>query len=129
MVRATRTTIDLLSNYFDAMEAKDLDRLGSFYADDITQTFANAATLVGRQALLNRMEDLLARVRSLAHRVTNVWEEEEGRVAIFEVVSVWHLHDGSTVEINACSIFTVANGKFTDQRIYVDNAPVDHALH
>jgi ketosteroid isomerase-like protein len=87
---------------------------------------------LGRQALLNRMGDLLGRVRSLAHQVTNVWEEEEeeeGRVTIFEVVSVWHLHDGSTVEINGCSIFTVANGKFTDQRIYVDNAPVDHALH
>jgi hypothetical protein len=32
------------------------------------------------------------------------------------------------VEIKACSIFTLADGKFVDQRIYVDNAPVDPFL-
>jgi hypothetical protein len=32
------------------------------------------------------------------------------------------------VKINACSIFTALDGKFTDQRIYVDNAPVDPYL-
>jgi hypothetical protein len=32
------------------------------------------------------------------------------------------------VKINACSIFTIADGKFIDQRIYVDNAPIDPHL-
>ena len=35
---------------------------------------------------------------------------------------------GPLVKINACSIFTVVDGKFTDQRIYVDNGPVDRFL-
>ena len=49
-------------------------------------------------------------------------------MVIFEVTSIWHLHDDTEVKINACSIFTLADGKFTDQRIYVDNAPVDKFL-
>ena len=35
MPQADQATIDLLTDYFDAMEAKDFDRLGSYYADNI----------------------------------------------------------------------------------------------
>ena len=77
--------------------------------------------------MLARMRDLLGKVTSLAHPLLNVWQEDDG-VTIFEVTSVWHFHDDTEVKINACSIFTIADGKFTDQRIYVDNAPVDRFL-
>ena len=127
MSQAAQATIDLLTDYFDAMEAKDFDRLGAYYADDITQTFANAPTITGRDTMLARMVDLLGKVKSLAHPLINVWQEDHG-VTIFEVTSVWHLHDDTVININACSIFTIADGKFTDQRIYVDNAPVDRFL-
>ena len=103
------------------MEVKDIDRLGAYYADDITQTFANAPTITGRDTMLARMIDLLGKVKSLAHPLINVWQEDDG-VVIFEVTSVWHFHDDTDVKINASSIFTVVDGKFTDQRIYVDNA-------
>ena len=52
MPRADQATIDLLTDYFQAMEAKDFDRLGAYYADDITQTFANAPTITGRDTML-----------------------------------------------------------------------------
>ena len=124
MPRADQATLDLLTDYFQAMEVKDLDRLGAYYAEDITQTFANAPTITGRATVLARMADLLGQVTSLAHPLTNVWQEDGG-VVIFEVTSVWRFHDDTEVSVNACSIFTIADGTFTDQRIYVDNAPVD----
>ena len=127
MPQADQATTDLLTDYFQAMEVKDFDRLGAYYADDITQTFANAPTITGRDTLLAGMVDLLGTVTSLAHPLINVWQEDDG-VAIFEVTSVWHFHDDTVININACSIFTIADGKFTDQRIYVDNAPVDSYL-
>lgn len=127
MRRSNQTTVDLLKDYFDAMEAKDLARLAAYYDDNITQTFANAPTITGRDAILERMASLLAKVKSLAHPLINVWQEDDG-VIILEVTSVWHLHDDTVTEIDACSIFTVRDGKFTDQRIYVDNAPIDSAI-
>ena len=127
MPRADQATIDLLSDYFAAMEAKDFDRLGAYYADDITQTFANAPTITGRDAMLARMIDLLGKVKSLPHPLINVWQEDHG-VVIFEVTSVWHFDDDTEVKVNACSIFTMVDRRFTDQRIYVDNAPVDRYL-
>src|SRR5215213_9598988 len=124
MSQADQATIDLLTHYFEAMEAKDFDRLGSYYTDNITLTFANAPTITGRDAMLERMRALLGKVKSLAHPLINVWQEDGG-VVIFEVTSIWRLHDHTEIKINACSIFTVVDSKFTDQRIYIDNAPVD----
>ena len=127
MPRADQATINLLTDYFQAMEAKDFDRLGDYYAENITQTFANAPTIIGRDTMLAQMRGLLAQVASLAHPLINVWQEDDG-VLIFEVTSVWRFRDDTEVKINACSIFTIVDGKFTDQRIYVDNAPVDPLL-
>ena len=110
------------------MQAKDLARLRSYYADNITQTFANARTITGRDAMLEQMTTLLGAVKSLAHPLINVWQEDGG-VVIFEVTSIWRLHDDTEIKINACSIFTLIDGKFSDQRIYVDNAPVDPYLN
>ena len=73
------------------------------------------------------MVELIGKVKSLAHPLINVWQEEGG-VVIVEVASIWHFHDDTVIEIKACSIFTLADGKFVDQRIYVDNAPVDPFL-
>jgi ketosteroid isomerase-like protein len=127
MARAAQATIDLLNDYFAAMETKDVARLGDFYADDITLKFANAPLVTGREAMLARMVDLLGRVRSLAHVPVNVWEEDGG-VLLPEVDSIWTLLDGTVTTIRACSVFTLADGRFVDQRIYVDNAPVEPAL-
>ena len=80
MPRADQATIDLLTDYFQAMEVKDFDRLGAYYADDITQTFANAPTITGRDTMLANMVDLLGKVTSLAHPLINVWQEEDGVV-------------------------------------------------
>ena len=116
MSRADQATIDLLTDYFQAMEVKDVDRLGACYADDITETFANAPTIIGRDTLLAQMTGLLGKVTSLAHPLINVWQEDEG-VVIFEVTTVWRFPDDTEASNNACSIFTIVDGKFTDQRI------------
>jgi hypothetical protein len=57
----------------------------------------------------------------------DLWQEDGG-TAILEVTSICRLHDDSEVRINACSTFTIDDGTFTDQRIHVDNAPVDPFL-
>jgi len=77
--------------------------------------------------VLEQMTTLLGKVRSLSHPLINIWQEDSG-VVIFEAVSVWRFPDDSEVKINACSIFTLLDGQFTDQRIYVDNAPVEPFL-
>jgi ketosteroid isomerase-like protein len=78
MPHADQATVDLLTDYFAAMQAKDSEHIGSYYADDITLTFANAPTVTGRDAVLAQMTTLLAKVESLAHPLINVWQEDDG---------------------------------------------------
>ncbi len=127
MPRAPQAVIDLLNDYFGAMEAKDYERLRSYYADDITLTFANAPTVTGSEAVLALMVDLTGRLRSLKHTPIRVWQEDGG-VVILEVLCTYHLNDDSVIEITACSIFTIADDRFADMRLYVDHTPVDAAL-
>lgn len=47
---------------------------------------------------------------------------------MFEVDSAWRFLDGVELTIRACSIFTISDGKFTDQRTYVDNSPINSYL-
>jgi ketosteroid isomerase-like protein len=127
MSRADQSTVDFLTEYFAVMEKKDNERLGDYYADDITLTFANAPTVTGKDVVLAQMAEIGGKVESLAHPLVNVWQEEDG-VVVFEVDSAWRFLDGVEVTIRACSIFTIADGKFTDQRIYVDNSPINFYL-
>ena len=124
---ASQATLDLLTEYYAAMETNDPLRYGAYYAEDMTLTFGNSPTITGRQNVIAAFAEVLGKVRSLHHDLVNVWEQGDG-VILYESVGVWNLLDGSRISINACTVLTVADGKFTDQRIYVDNAPVEIAL-
>jgi ketosteroid isomerase-like protein len=126
-VRASQATIDLLNEYYAAMESNDPQRYGAYYADDMTLTFGNSPTIKGRENVLAAFAEVLDRVRSLHHDLVNVWEVDGG-VVVYESVGEWNLHDGTKVSINAGTVVTLVDGKFVDQRIYVDNTPVAAAL-
>ena len=126
-MRASQRTIDMLNEYYAAIEANDPDRFGMFYADDMTLTFANAPQTSGRTAAVTAFSGILDLVQSLHHDLVNVWEVDTG-VVVYESVGEWNLHDGTKVSIGAGTVVTLVDGKFVDQRIYVDNAPVAAAL-
>ena len=127
-MHASESKIKFLTEYYDAMEAKDTERCcTSYYSNDMTVTFANAPKLEGAEAFIGTLSGLLEKIQSIHHDVIAAWEEEDG-VLIFESLGTWTLPDGTSLSIPACSVCRVADGKFTDQQIYVDNAPLFAAL-
>lgn len=126
-MRASTETVKLLTDYYAAMEANTPNEFSSYYAEDMTLTFGNSPEIKGRDDVTAAFSAKLNQVASLGHDLVNVWEEEGG-VVFFESVGRWTLHGGEVLEIKAASKITILDGKFVDQRIYVDNAPVDQAL-
>jgi ketosteroid isomerase-like protein len=126
-MQASSETVKLLKEYYAAMEAKDQQVFGAYYADDMTLTFGNSPQVKGRDNVLSAFNDALDRVVSLGHDLVNAWEEAGG-VVFFESIGRWTLVSGVVVEIKAASKITVIDGKFVDQCIYVDNAPLVEAL-
>ena len=43
MPRVDQATLDLLTDYFAAMKAKDCERIRSYHSDDVSLTFAKRA--------------------------------------------------------------------------------------
>jgi ketosteroid isomerase-like protein len=126
-MRANQSTIQFLTDYYAAMEAKDTKRYSAYYTDDMTATFANAPRLEGAHAFVTTLSGLLEQVESVHHDVLTAWEEDDG-VLIFECVATWTLRDGRSLTIPACSVCRVVDGKFKDQQFYVDNTPLFDAL-
>jgi len=126
-MRARTETVRLLTEYFAAMEANSPREFGSYYAENMTLTFGNSPEITGRDNIMSALSDMLDRVVSLGHDLVNVWEEEGG-VVLFEDIGRWTLRGGAVVEIKAASKITIVDGRFVDQRIYVDNAPLFEAL-
>ena len=126
-MRASITTMRLLNDYYAAMEANNPREFGSYYAEDMTLTFGNSPEVKGRDNIISAFSDMLDKVESLAHDLVDAWEEEGG-VVFFESIGRWTLRGGAVIEIKAASKITIADGRFVDQRIYVDNAPVLEAL-
>jgi ketosteroid isomerase-like protein len=118
---------NLLHDYYQAMEAKDAPRFGAYYHPDMTLTFANNPTITGENDIVAVMTQMLGRVVSVHHDVLRLWRQDGG-VVVFEVLATWTLEGGETVDVGACSICVLVDGKFVDQRIYVDNAPLFAAL-
>ena len=126
-MRASTETSRMLTEYFAAMEAKNFQEFGSYYAEDMTLSFGNSPEVKGRDNIISAFSDVLDKVVSLGHDLVNVWEEEGG-VVFFEDIGRWTLRGGAVIEIKAASKITIVDGKFVDQRIYVDNAPLFEAL-
>ena len=126
-MRASQATIDLLTDYYAAMEAKDVARYRAYYVDSMTVTFANNPRIDGAEAFLEALSGMLSQVHSVHHDLVEVWEDEGGAV-IFESLGTWTLLDGTKLSIPACSVCTMEDGKFIDQHIYVDNTPLFAAL-
>jgi hypothetical protein len=126
-MRASTETVRLLTDYYAAMEANSPREFGSYYAETMTLTFGNSPEIKGRDNIISAFSDKLDEVVSLGHDLVNAWEEEGG-VVFFESIGRWALHGGAVIEIKAASKITIVEGKFVDQRIYVDNAPVFEAL-
>ncbi|WP_164990957.1 nuclear transport factor 2 family protein [Streptomyces sp. GZWMJZ-114] len=126
-MRASTGTVQLLTDYYAAMEANRPREFGSYYAEDMTLTFGNSSEIKGRENVVSAFREVLDRVASLGHDLVNAWEEEGG-VVFFESIGRWTLRGGAVIEIRAASKITIVDGKFVDQRIYVDNAPVFEAL-
>ena len=73
------------------------------------------------------MVELAGELDRVEHRLLRVWREDDG-VVVLEVRCIYHLNDGTVIEITACSIFSDRRLRFADMRLYVDHAPVDAVL-
>jgi len=105
-----------------AVDAKDADRFAAFLTDDARFTYANAPSVVGREAVRAAVDAFFARVRSLAHTPRHVWTVP-GHIVVEGTVR-YVRHDGREVTLPFVNVLALAGDRVSDYRVYVDGTPL-----
>ena len=109
--------------YLDALDAKDVERYGSFLANDCVLVMNNAEPVVGREAVLAGLSYYWQSFGNLEHELLNIYGTD--RAFILEALNHYQRLDGKAVTLRAVAL-TDRNesGKVISVRLYTDIGPL-----
>ena len=110
--------------YFAAVDAKDLDRSLSFFADDATFTIQSAGVIfTGREEIAGMFRGFFGDYQTISHNITNIVIDETAGKSATEQTCPHVKLDGSPDTLTTCNFFTFApNGTFQRVIIWIDGA-------
>jgi hypothetical protein len=117
-----------VEKFMRLVDSGQFDEAMSFMADDIRFTFGNQEPITGRDTAAAALGSVLAQCEKIEHSVVTWFEsakDDGGTDTLAEVRVTYHLKGGRVVSIPACLFTSVtSDGRFTEQRLYADMAPV-----
>jgi ketosteroid isomerase-like protein len=126
-------TADLVRRYYECLDGRPLDEahewvdvLTGFFAPGATIRVVNGRPVPWREAFVHERAKLPAIVTTTRHEVLDVLEGQDGRVA-FELAVTYELKRGGSVTLPGSVFALVRDGRFAEQHMYVDFAPVFRA--
>lgn len=124
-MRASAETLQLVTDYYKAMDEGRLADCEQYLTPDATIQIAHRPPMVGWDTIFTIMQAGMSapHVLGLTHDVKNAWEEEDG-TAIFEVHATYSLEGDKTVVVPGIVIATIVDGRIASQRIGADLSPI-----
>jgi ketosteroid isomerase-like protein len=107
---------------FAAFDAKDVPALAALMTDDVRLRLGNAATLEGKSAFVEAVQNFVGSVARFRHDVINVWSDGDALIAELEVH--YTRLDGGEITLPGCNVFRLRDGSVADYRVYIDINPV-----
>jgi SnoaL-like domain len=119
-VNARPETLAWLTRYYDLLDSGRVgDAIREFIADGCTVRFGNGEP-TGFLDEARRMSKL---VTGVGHRLVTVLEDEDGKLAC-ELEVTYIKHDGSSITLPGALFARVEDGRFVEQRAYIDHGPL-----
>jgi ketosteroid isomerase-like protein len=119
-VNARPETIDWLRRYYRLLDANRVrEVMQEYLAPECSFRFGNAVP-TGFIDEARRMSKLVKGVR---HEIVTVLEDDDGTLAC-ELRVTYIRHDGSAVTLPGALFAKVRDGRFVEQRAYVDHSPL-----
>lgn len=109
--------------YLDALDAKDVERYGSYLANNCTLVMNNAAPIQGKEAVLGSLSQYWQTFGDLEHELLNIYGTD--RAFMLEALNHYKRLDGKAVTLRAVAL-TDRNdaGEVTSVRLYTDTSPL-----
>ncbi len=109
--------------YLEAMDSKNVERYGTFLADDCVMRFNNNAPVQDKAVIVQFLSDYWATFDSIEHDLMNIYGTDSAFV--LEALNHYKRNDGNNVTLRAVA-FTDRNeeGLATSVRLYTDTTPL-----
>jgi len=107
-----------IKNLYQVVDNKSVADLSNYLADNVNFRLANFDAVIGKQAVLEANQTFFSSITTMAHRIDNVWQQEEdiicnGRVDYIRL-------DGSKFSANFSTILKLQSDKIINYLIYAD---------
>src|SRR3954451_13627946 len=122
MVYALR---DLLEQMFDAVEAKDMDRLLAFFTDDAVLFDPHYPTpqMVGQAAITDGLRWGFGTIKTFGFTIEKFYAGEDGTSAAVEVATAHVLNGGMKLNFPQAFFVETRDGKITRLQAYEPYGP------
>lgn len=109
--------------YLQAMDSKNVERYGTFLADDCVMQFNNNAPVQDKGVIVQFLSDYWATFDTIEHDLLNIYGTDSAFV--LEALNHYKRNDGNNVTLRAVA-FTDRNkeGLATSVRLYTDTTPL-----
>jgi hypothetical protein len=79
------TNVFSVTRVFETIDEMEADEYASYFAEDASFRFGNAAPILGRQTIRDAMVVFFSTIKGLHHEVVGVWEGEWERGDVYSV--------------------------------------------
>ena len=130
-----RDIYDMIEQWVDAWNAKDMDRMKSMYTKDaVLYQGPVREALKGWDYIYNRLQDLAMGFPDAHIKINDL--HVDGDIAILEFNETGtqtgrfldYEPTGNKIDIDSCLVFRVRNGKITNHTTYLDTATILRSL-
>jgi ketosteroid isomerase-like protein len=119
-MNARPETVAWLTRYYELLDQGRVgDALRGFVADDCTFRFGNDEP----SGFLDEARRMSKLIKGVGHRLLTVIEGEDGSLAC-ELEITYVKHDGSSITLPGALFARVEDGRFVEQRAYIDHGPL-----
>ena len=108
----------MISELFEAIDRKDVQRFAGFLTDDCALRFGNLPAVSGCGAIEAFVAGFFASIRAVAHDITDCWEIPQGMVCHGQVTYI--RLDGSALTVPFCNVFRMRQSRVAEYLIFVD---------
>jgi ketosteroid isomerase-like protein len=109
----------LVRNFFAAADSREPGRLVQLLTEDVSWTFGNAPTTVGRGPIVQALTPLFEYVKQMSHEIVGIWES--GDCVTVETRVTYVDMFGRSFTFPGCDILFLREARICEVRIFVDN--------
>ena len=109
---------EFVTELYQSVDARSIERLSTFLADNVNFQFANAPSLQGKAAVLDVNATFFKSIATMSHRIDNVWGQGDDIICNGQVT--YTRLDGSHFAVPFATVLTLQRDQIVNYLIYVD---------